>query len=944
MAQSVGAVALDIVMGKNTVSGVAKQAIQEVQKTFNDSAATIGNKASAVGTACKSIGASFAPVSLGAQAMIKSTADAAMSFETAMAQVETIAGNASVSYQGKMMDMSNAIMQLSTDTGIAAEDVAVATYGAISAGVDVSKSVEFVATANALAVGGFTDMATSVDVLTTTLNAYGDKAGTAESISDKLITTQNLGKTTVNELASSMGKVIPAASAYGVSVDNLCASYVAMTKGGIATAESTTYMKSMLNELAKSSSNVGQILQEKTGKSFGQLMQSGYSLADVIDILGQSVDGDSEKFAQLWGSTEAGTGALAILNGGTADFNNTLKEMQNSTGAAASAMDKMNDTSAHKMQVAMNDMKNAAIELGGAFAPVLSGIASVVGGVARAFNSLPAPVKTVIAVILGVIAVISPLLIAIGSVITLVGQIAPVLGLAKGAIASINAVMLANPIGLVIAAIAALVAGFIYLWNNCEGFRNFWINLWENIKSVVSTAIENVKGFLSGVVDFISSNWQSLLTLLVNPIGGAFELIYNNCDGFRAFIDGFIEGIKTVVSNMWNSIVGFFQSAWNTISGVMQSIWNTIVNIWNSIVETVRPLLEAFKYLFDTIFQAIFIIAQSIWTSITQTIVNIWNSFVALITPILETIKTVFDAAWNAIKTVITTVLNAIMSVVTTVWNAIKEAVTTVVNAIMSVVTSVWNTIKSVVTTVMNAIKSVVTTVWNAIKSVITSVLNSVKSFVSSAMNTIRSSVVNIWSSMSSAVSSGVNRIYSIIQGGFNKAVSFIKNLVSQAFSWGSDMMDGLARGITSGISKLANAVNGAANKIRSKLHFSRPDEGPLRDYETWMPDFVQGMANGIEQNKYKLVNAVKGMAGEMTLPAMTAPALKNVGANGGNVGTGSASADGSDKLYSLLTQLVNNMQGMGDITIPVYLGNDLIDEQVIRASDRRTLRSGGRA
>ena len=922
MAQSVGAVALDIVMGKNTVSGVAKQAIQEVQKTFNDSSATIGSKASAVGTACKNIGASLAPVSVAAQAVIKSTADAAMGFETAMAQVETIAGNASVSYQGKMMDMSKAIMQLSTDTGIAAEDVAVATYGAISAGVDVSKSVEFVSTANALAVGGFTDMATSVDVLTTTLNAYGDKAGTAESISDKLITTQNLGKTTVNELASSMGKVIPAASAYGVSVDNLCASYVAMTKGGIATAESTTYMKSMLNELANSSSNVGEILQEKTGKSFGQLMQSGYSLADVIDILGQSVDGDSEKFAQLWGSTEAGTGALAILNGGTADFNNTLKEMQNSTGAASSAMDKMNDTSAHKMQVAMNDMKNAAIELGGAFAPVLSGIASVVGGVARAFSSLPGPVQTVIAVILGVIAVISPLLIAIGSVISLVGQIAPVLGLAKGAIAEINAVMLANPIGLVIAAIAALVAGFVYLWNNCEGFRNFWINLWENIKSVVSTAIENVKGFLSGVVDFISSNWQSLLTLLTNPIAGAFELIYNNCDGFRAFIDGFIGNIKSIVSNMWNAIVGFFQSAWNTISGVMQSIWNTIVSIWNSIVETVRPLLEAFKYLFDTIFQAIFIIAQNIWTSITQTIVNIWNNFVAIITQILNGIKLVYETVWNAIKLFITTIVNAIMSVITTVWNAIK----------------------SVVTNVMNAIKSVVSTVWNAIKGVITSVLNSVKSFVSSAMNSIRSSVINIWSSMSSAVSSGVNRIYSIIQGGFNKAVSFIKNLVSQAFSWGSDMIDGIARGITSGISKVTSAVNGVANKIRSKLHFSRPDEGPLRDYETWMPDFVQGMTNGIESNKYKLVNAVKGMAGEMTLPAMTAPALKNVGANGGNVGTGSVSADGSDKLYSLLTQLVNNMQSMGDITIPVYLGNDLIDEQVVKASDRRTLRSGGRA
>lgn len=771
MAQSVGAVALDIVMGKNTVSNVAKQAIQDVQKTFNDSSATIGNKASAVGTACKNIGASLLPVSVAATGVIKSTADAAMSFETAMAQVETIAGDASVSYKGNMTDMSDAIMQLSSDTGIAAEDIALATYGAISAGVDTSKSVEFVATANALAVGGFTDMATSVDVLTTTLNAYGDKAGTAESISDKLITTQNLGKTTVNELASSMGKVIPSASAYGVSIDNLCASYVAMTKGGIATAESTTYMKSMLNELADSGSTVGAILQDETGQSFGQLMASGMSLADVIDILGQSVNGDSEAFAQLWGSSEAGTGALAILNGGTADFNNTLIAMGDSTGAASSAMDKMNDTSAHNMQVAMNDIKNAAIELGGAFAPVLSGLASAVSGVAKAFGSLPSPVQSVIAGIIGVIAVISPLLIGIGSLITAIGQIAPIIGVAKSAFAAINAVMLANPIGIVIVAITALVAGFIYLWNNCEGFRNFWINLWENIKLVVSTAVQNVKNFLSGIVDFIRNNWQALLTLLVNPFAGAFALLYNNCASFRNFINTFLNNLKTVI----------------------------------------------------------------------------------------------------------------------------------------------------------------------------TSVLTAVKSFVINAVNTIRNTVSNILSNIKSAVSSGINNVYNTIRNGLNNAVNFIKNLISQAYSWGSDLIGGIANGIRNGISKITSAVRNVADTIKSYLHFSVPDVGPLTDYESWMPDFIQGMAKGIDDNKYRLVDAVQSMAGDMrlTMP-MSAPMLKNVGGYNAPVQT---DTEGNNRLINMLTQLVENLQyNTGDITIPIYLGNDLIDERIVSANDRRTLRSGGRA
>ena len=772
MAQSVGAVALDIVMGKNTVSNVAKQAIQDVQKTFNDSSATIGNKASAVGTACKNIGASLAPVSVAAQAVIKSTADAAMSFETAIAQVETIAGDASVKYKGNMMDMSDAIMQLSSDTGIAAEDIALATYGAISAGVDTSKSVEFVATANALAVGGFTDMATSVDVLTTTLNAYGDKAGTAESISDKLITTQNLGKTTVNELASSMGKVIPTASAYGVSIDNLCASYVAMTKGGIATAESTTYMKSMLNELADSGSAVGTILQDETGQSFGQLMASGMSLADVIDILGQSVNGDSEAFAQLWGSSEAGTGALAILNGGTADFNNTLSAMGDSTGAASSAMDKMNDTSAHNMQVAMNDIKNAAIELGGAFAPVMSGLASVVSTVASAFSRLPQPVQTVIAVVLGVVAVAGPLIIVIGSVISAVGAIAPVIGVIGG--------VLGGFVGLITGTIMPALAGFFAF-------------------------------------------------LLANPI--------------VLVIAAIVAAVALLIAN------------WDKVKEVAGKVKEGVVNAWNNVKE-----------------------------------------------------KT--SEAWENVKQ--------------------KTSET-------------WNKVKTTVSEKANNIKTTVSEKWNNLKTNTSTAWNNVKTTISNSVNNAKTNAISTFENMKSGISGKVNLIKSNVKSGFDNAVGHIKGLASQAFSWGSDMIMGIVNGIKSCISKVSGAVKDVADTIKSYLHFSVPDVGPLTAYETWMPDFIQGMAKGIDDNKYRLVDAVQSMASDMklTMP-MSAPMLKNVGGYNTPVQT---DTEGNNRLVNMLTQLVENLQyNTGDITIPIYLGNDLIDERIVSANDRRTLRSGGRA
>ena len=810
MAQSVGAVALDIVMGKNTVSGVAKQAISDVKKTFNDGSATISSKASAVGTACKQVGGALLPVSVAAQGVIKSTADAAMSFETAMAQVKTIAGNSAVSYKGNMTDMSKAIMQLSTDTGIAAEDIAGATYNAISAGVDVSKSVEFVATANALAVGGFTDMTTSVDVLTTTMNAYGEKAGTAESISDKLITTQNLGKTTVNELASSMGRVIPTASAYGVSVDNLCASYVALTKGGIATAEATTYMKSMFNELADSGSTVGEILQEKTGMSFGQLMESGMSLADVIDILGQSVNGDAEAFAQLWGSSEAGTGALAILNGGTADFNNTLKEMGNSTGAASSAMDKMNDTSAHKMQVAMNNMKNAAIELGGAFAPVMSGIAKVVGTVATAFSNLPAPVKTVIAVILGVVAVAAPLLITIGSVITAVTTITGVIGPLVAGIGGVTAAL--NPVTLAIGAVVA--AGALLIAN------------WDKVKAAAGA-----------VKDWVVEKWNAL---------------------------------KEKTSEAWNNIKEKTSQAWEGIKSKVKSA-----------ADKARESAS-----------------------------NAWQGMKQRLSSLGEGIKNGVSNAWSSTKNAVSNFANGAKNAAQSAWQGMKNAVSTVGSGIKTTASNCWSGIKSTVSTLANGAKSAATKAWQGIKSGIQSHGGGIQNAVSNC---------------------------------FNGAKSTITSFASQAVGWGKDFASGLASGIKSAAGKVVDAAKGLGSKIKSFLHFSRPDEGPLRDYETWMPDFVQGMANGIEQNKYKLIDSVKIMASQMVMPAIQAPALKNVG-TGTSYTSNPSTSTSDDRLYGLLSQLVAGIQKMGDITVPVYLGNDLIDEQIVRANDRRTLRSGGRA
>jgi len=261
-------------------------------------------------------------------------------FETAVAKVGTIADTTKV----PIGELKEQISDLSGTMGIAAGDLAEATYQAISAGQDTGDAVAFAGQAAKLAAAGFTSSSSAVDILTTALNAYGLGADKATHVSDVLLTTQNLGKTSVDELSASMGRVI-------------------MTANGIATAEATTYTKSMLNELGDTGSTVGKILQKETGQGFAELMDSGQSLGDVLQVLYDSVGGDATQFAALWSSVEAGTGALSLANSGAEKFNDVLAQMENSSGATETAYTTMTDTMAHRMESLKTNAANLGIAL-----------------------------------------------------------------------------------------------------------------------------------------------------------------------------------------------------------------------------------------------------------------------------------------------------------------------------------------------------------------------------------------------------------------------------------------------------------------------------------------------------------------------------------------------------------------------------------------------------
>lgn len=382
---------------------------------------------------------------------------AAMEFETANAQVATIADTTQMS----MNKISSSILDLSNDTGDAAAGLSSAVYQAISAGVDTGSAVEFSATATKLAAGGFTQAATAVDVLTTAINAYGLESSDASKISDMLIVTQNLGKTTVDELAASVGKVIPLASAYGVEMDNLSTAYAQLTAGGVATAEAGTYLKAMLNELGNSSSDVAATLQDETGQSFAMLMEQGYSLGDVLDVLGDSVGGDTTKFNELWGSTEAGVGALSLFNSGSEKFNSVLEQMQNSAGATSKAYQTMSNTTAEAQEDMQTASTNLKTVIGSQLNPTLTKLyeagATAFSWAGEFLEENPAVTAGLTAVVVGVTAIAGAFAIySVAQSVATAGTIAHTV-----AQAALNLVMNANPVFLIITGLVALTAAVV---------------------------------------------------------------------------------------------------------------------------------------------------------------------------------------------------------------------------------------------------------------------------------------------------------------------------------------------------------------------------------------------------------------------------------------------------------------------------------------------------
>lgn len=362
-------------------------------------------------------------------------------------------------------------------------------------------------------------------------------------------------------------------------------------------ADTINWAKVSQDELSKALSG-----NSEAQKAFNQAISDGEAVEDAFNAA-LATTTDTQERADI---------VAQFLNSTYGESKKTYDEMTGSIQDAQTAENNLQETQAQlaeavePMQTAFTNLKTQALEL---LLPIVEKISQLFQDLGKWMEENPAKAEILKGALMGIATALGILAgaLAISNLISMVQK----------AFALLNVTMLANPIVLIVAAIAGLVAAFVYLWNNCESFRNFWIGLWEGIQNIVSSAIDFIVKWFNKIVNFVKENWQGLLLLIVNPFAGAFKLLYDNCEGFRNFVDKWIKKIKDFFVNGFNTIK---EKVVSTFTNLKNGVVNTATNIKDGIVNRITSLKDGVVNIFNSIKNNATSIFNKVKTAITSPI------------------------------------------------------------------------------------------------------------------------------------------------------------------------------------------------------------------------------------------------------------------------------------------------------------------------------------
>ena len=902
----------------------AKKQVESISAGF-DTLTAVGDKIAGVGTAL-TVGLTTPIVGLGA-ACVKTTSD----FDSIMSKVSAISGTT-----GKDLDtLRDKAKEMGAQTKFSAVEAGEAfTYMAM-AGWDTQQMIAGISGIMDLAAADGLDLATTSDIVTDALTAFGLQAKDSGHFADVLAKASSSANTNVSMLGESFKYVAPLAGAMGYSVEDTAVALGLMANSGIKAGQAGTALRAALSRMSKPTDKAAELMN-KYGLSITNTDGTVKSLSEVMtmlrDNMGELTEAEQLQSAATIFGQEAMSGMLAIINASDEDFNKLTGAINSADGTAQEMAKTLQDNLSGGIEELTGALETLAISFGELLIPIIREFVGHLQTVVDWLNSLDESTQRVILTVAAVAAAIGPVLLIFGKVISFIGtaasSISNLVALIEGAISTLGAAgvsigSIAGPVGIVIAAIAALIAiigaviaAIVHMWKTSEDFRNSLARMWGDLKEAfagIGDAARNLIDSLSPVIgvlkEIIAVVWQlfseiigayviGYLDFFVMSISACLDVVSAIMNAWAALFRGDWEGFWKAIGDyylaIWSVIEGYFRVVFQLLYDISSAFlhvfgleWEDVMNfISNIITSTWEWVKQTFLNLVDFFFntgEQMGGIFESCWTSIKATVENAIGGITGLfdtyfpgwqstLSGVMEGLESIFENGWMLIKNIVGGYVLTLIDLVTLDFDGLKSDLINITENIKTALSGIWQGIVTVIKNYVEAfkinivgiwsfIKDATVNTWNAITTTISNAVAAIKNWIITTFNAAKTAAINTFNAMRTGIQNAVTNIKTTIVNGFNNAVAFIKSLPSQAFTWGKDMITGFKNGITSAMNSLLSSVKNVADKIRSYLHFSRPDVGPLRDYETWMPDMISGLSKTLEAAAPGLLDTVGAMS-----------------------------------------------------------------------------------
>lgn len=833
-------------------------------------------KAEKVGGTLTSVGQKLLPLStsiagLGVAA-VKTTAD----FDSEMSKVSAISGATGTDLdklRGKAREMG-------AKTKFSASEAAQGMQYMAMAGWKTQDMMDGLEGIMNLAAASGEDLASTSDIVTDALTAFGLSAKDSSHFSDILAAASSNANTNVSMMGETFKYAAPVLGSLGYTAEDAALAIGLMANAGIKSSQAGTSLRGAITNLAKPTDTVAAAM-DKYGISLTDSSGKMLSLRELMEQLRQKLGGLSEAeqaqaAAALFGKN-AMSGMLAIINGSDKDFEKLAGAIDNCDGSSEKMANTMNDNLQGQITILISQLQELAISFGEILMPKIRDIVTHIQNFVDKLNAMDEGQKETILRIGMFVAALAPMLMGLGKVITFSANVSRALGTLSAGLVKAGGFsgvftkalgLITSPAAIVVGAIAAITAVIIHLWNTNEDFRNTITAIWQKIKDAFTTFAAGISERLSAlgitfsdVTSAIKTIWDGFCNLLAPVLEAAFNTIAIALQTAFNVILGIWDVFSAVFSGDWSG-------AWEAVKGIFSSVWDGLKEYFSTIIGAVKGVADVFLGWFgtnwETVWNGVKTFFEGIWNGISSFFEGIWNGISTFCTTVWNGIVTNVTAFCTTVHDTISTIFNAVKDVVSNVWETIKNVVQVAIMFIVEVIKaafemitvpfrfiwencrdtiiSVWETIKSavqtainfvkdnIITPVMNAISTTITTVWNTIKTTFTTVINAIKSAVQTAWNFMKDSVITpvmngiktvittVWNAIKTAVQTVVNAIKTTVQTVFNAVKTTVTTIWNAIKTGTTTAWNAVKTAVTTPINAAKSAVTSAINRIKSTI------------------------------------------------------------------------------------------------------------------------------